>query len=659
MFGQLRSLLMFVGLIEAWRMALSPLKIELPDDEYWRRQIKCQYACPVNTDARGYVRAIADGDFESAYLIARGPNPLASICGRVCGAPCEAACRRGDIDQPVSIRALKRFVTDKFGPESFTKETLKPIELLKRVIEHTPKRDCSSVEELQAFRSSLSDLGQTPTDGVKIAIIGSGPAGLSAAHDLALLGHQPTIFEMEPVPAGMLAVGIPEYRLPRELIRAEVEVIRSLGVEFRCNTQVGKDITIEEIRRDFKATIIAVGVKCSRKIPVEGGEGPGILGGVEFLRDVALNNHSPTSTLRQLGERVVVIGGGNVAYDVSRTVIRQIGYDVSRSVLRQTKVRQVHLCCLESIDDMPADDVEILEGHEEGVELHASWGPVRIERNEDEQITGMTFKRCLQVFDESGRFSPKFDDDQTITIEADTVVWAIGQQPDLSFINPESDIPKSERGLLDCNQDTLQTKADDVFLAGDIAYGPRLLIDAIASGKKCARSVHAFVAGNSLETKYEFVHLNLPGYVREKDYEKIPRTSIPSRDVEVRRHSQQECVEQGYDKTQAVSEASRCLDCGVNTIFDSEKCILCGGCADVCPEMCLQLVSCDRLLENSELDELFVQRYGSEELSEMSAIIKDEQKCIRCALCAERCPVDAITMERFKFSGCWTPAGTT
>lgn len=636
-------------------MPLKPIPVEIPNDEYWRRQVKCQYACPVNTDARGYVRAIAAGDFGEAYRIARGPNPLASICGRVCGAPCEAACRRGSIDEAVSIRALKRFVTERFGPESFTRETLRPIELLKRVFGAGNGRVCAASEELGSLRQFLSGDRWGGGDRARVAIIGSGPAGLAAAHDLALFGYRPVVYEMEPIPAGMLAVGIPEYRLPRELIRAEVEVIRALGVEFICNTRVGKDISLAELRRQHRATIVAVGAKQSRAIPIPGGDGPGVLGGVEFLRDVALNDRTAGSTLNQLGRRVVVIGGGNVAYDVSRTVIRQVGLDVSRSALRQAQVGEVHLCCLESIDEMPADDVEILEGNEEGVVLHPSLGPVEILRHANGGLRGVTFKRCLSVFDENRRFAPRFDDADRTTIEADTVLWAIGQQPDLSFVEPEKDLRLNARKLLDCDAKSQQTAAPDVFLAGDIAHGPRLLIDAVASGKRCARSVHAFLSGRPLTTSEKFVHLNIPDYSREPDYEKLPRRAVATRSVADRKVGQHIEVERGFDEVAAASEAARCLDCGVNTIFDSEKCILCGGCADVCPELCLQLVSCDRLAGDSELSRLLRERFGATELSGVSAIVKDEEKCIRCALCAERCPVDAITMERFAFSVCWNP----
>jgi formate dehydrogenase (NADP+) beta subunit len=635
-------------------MNYSPVEVEIPDDDYWQRQIKCQYACPVHTDARGYVRATARGDFETAYLIARGPNPLASICGRVCGAPCEAACRRGDIDEAVSIRALKRFVSEQYSPQSDTAGAIKVIDLLKKILRDSPQHECNGPDELHALREMLKGIDQSKPSGPQIAIIGSGPAGLAAAHDLALLGYRPVVLEMEPVPAGMLAVGIPEYRLPRDLIEAEVELIRALGVEFVCNTQVGRDISLADIRKSHAATIIAVGAKRSRTIPLPGGDGPGVFGGVEFLRDIALYERSPASTFSQLGRRIVVIGGGNVAYDISRTVIRQVGHDISRSALRQANVGQVNLCCLESVEEMPADDVEILEGSEEGVELHASLGPVEILRTPEGAVKGVVFKRCLRVFDENHRFAPQFDENDRVTIDADTVIWAVGQQADLSLLNDCEDLEPNDRGVLPCDSDSLQTAAADVFLAGDIAYGPRLLIDAVASGKKCARSVHAHLTGEPLGEKQTFVHLNIEGYSREKDYEKVPRTPIPTISALERRTDHAKVVECGYDEASAVAEACRCLDCGVNTIFDSEICILCGGCADVCPELCLQLVSCDRLADDPEMADLLHDRYGDVDLSTQGAIIKDEQKCIRCALCAERCPVGAITMERFSFSGVWT-----
>jgi formate dehydrogenase beta subunit len=640
-------------------VTLPLVSVEIPDDDYWRRQIKCQAACPVHTDARGYVRAIAAGEFQAAYLTARAPNPLASVCARVCGAPCEAACRRGDLDEPIAIRALKRYVTERHGPEAWGAEARDPLDLLVRTLEHTRTRDCSGAEELRALPATSGVADPLPAEGPRVAIIGSGPAGLAAAHDLALLGCRPTVFEMEPVPAGMLAVGIPEYRLPRDVIRGDVDIIRALGVEFVCGTRVGTDLSLAEIRRDFAATLIAVGAKRSRILSVPGSNGPGVFGGVEFLRDVALRAHGADSTLQQLGRRVIVIGGGNVAYDVSRTVIRQVSYDVSRSALRQRTgrgagVEEVHLCCLESIEEMPADDVEILEGREEGVRLHPSLGPVSIDRDEIGSVRSVTFQRCERVFDEHGRFAPRFNSEDVTVLEAETVIWSVGQVPDLSFLDPGGDVRIDESGLIRCDPDALRTTAPDVFVAGDVAYGTRLLIDAVASGKRCARRIVEYLRGERWEASFRYEHRELPGFAREPDYEKLGRTPIPCTPVDTRRASQITSVERGYDPQGAKREASRCLDCGVNTIFDSGKCILCGGCADVCPERCLELISCDRLVGDAAVTAVLRARFGRADLARMSAIVKDEERCIRCGLCAERCPTAAISMERLAFAGTWT-----
>ena len=288
--------------------------------------------------------------------------------------------------------------------------------------------------------------------------------------------------------------------------------------------------------------------------------------------------------------------------------------------------------------------------------LHPSLGPVEVQRDSAGAVSGVKFKRCLRIFDEAGRFAPQFDEEDAVVLEADTVILAIGQQPDLSFVDPGGDLRLTDRGLLECDSKTCTTTASDVFAAGDIAYGPRLLIDAVASGKRCARTVHAFLTGKPLEERHDLIQINLSDYTREADYEKLPRVKIPIISAEERKASQSVIVERGYDQSQAVTEACRCLDCGINTIFDSEKCILCGGCADVCPELCLQLVSCDRLTGDGDLDVLLRERLAGAERSDMSAIIKDEEKCIRCALCAERCPVGAITMERFQFAGTWCEA---
>jgi formate dehydrogenase beta subunit len=619
--------------------------VRVADQQYWREQIKCQFACPVHTDARGYVRAIAAGDYERAYLIARGPNPLASLCGRICGAPCEAACRRGSIDQPIAIRALKRFVCEKFGSDARPDAG----EMVFYLESKTEARQCDDLEELSHLLRFLADADFPKPTGERIAIVGSGPAGLAAGHDLALMGFRPTIFEMDPQPAGMLYSGVPGYRLPRELIQAEVGVIQSLGVEIRCGVQVGKDVTFAELRRDFAAVIIACGAKRSRALPIPNSDAIGVMGGVDFLRDVALGKKV------ELGQRVIVVGGGNVAYDVARTVLRQEEYDVSRTAARMAGVRQVSLVCLESLEEMPADTVEILEGQEEGVARHNGWGPKEVlvrESGGQKFVQGVKFVRCTRVYDENKRFSPQYDESETTEIEGDTVLLSVGQSADLSFVDAQRDgiEMRSPQQIIN-DPASGATSAPGVFVAGDIAYGPRLMIHAIASGKQAARSVYRFLRGREIAPEEVQFHFPIEQYHREKHYERRLRLSIPTLSAEERLKSPTALVEIGYREEQARAEAGRCLDCGINTIFDGERCILCGGCVDVCPTVCLKLVSFDRLAPTPELET--AARELNLDPSDLSVILKDEERCIRCGLCAERCPTDAITMEQFSFAKEW------
>ncbi len=620
------------------------LTIRTPDHSYWKEQIKCQYACPVHTDARGYVRAIASGDDERAYLIARGPNPLASMCGRICGAPCEIACRRGDLDKPIAIRALKRFVCDQYGPEGRSEGGRGLIEFLKDAARRHATRPCEGIDELLPLLQSVVSGDLPPATGKSVGIIGSGPAGLAAAHDLALLGFDVTIYEMEQVLAGMLAVGVPEYRLPRDLIRAEVDVILELGVKAITGCEVGRNVQLPDLRARHDAVVIAVGAKRSRPLAIPGADAQGVIGGVEFLRDVSLGNPPP------LGRRVVVIGGGNVAYDVGRTVLRQIALDAARTALRGSGVAEVHLCSLESLDEMPADDVEIIEGDEEGIRRRNSLGPVEVLKDPSGRVRGVVFQKCLRVFDENRRFAPIFDESARETIECDTLLLSIGQGVDLRFVDAGRDgLEVTGRGFLACDPETGRTKAPDVFVAGDLAYGPKLLIHAVASGKAVARAVYQSLTGRAIASRDLELHLGIPDYTREPGYEVVKRVAIPSCPVSERLRSQGAPVEKGFDEEQARREAGRCLDCGVNTIFDGDKCILCGGCVDVCPELCLRIVSVDRIDGVAGLSGVLEGQLDGLPPAEASAILKDETICIRCGLCAERCPTGAITMERFSF----------
>jgi NADPH-dependent glutamate synthase beta subunit-like oxidoreductase len=628
--------------------------VDVPGERYHADLIACQRACPVHTDARGYVRAIAEGRFDEAYLIARGPNPFASICGRICGAPCEAACRRGHVprvdedgrfvatDRPIAIRALKRFVCEHAGPEANS-----PASVLDAVKSYVPAVAADAEEMAALLRAAVAGT-VPPGSGERVAIIGAGPAGLSAAHDLALLGLRPVVFESEPVPAGMLAVGIPAYRLPRGVIEKEVDVIRALGVEIRCGVTIGRDVSFADLRRDHAAVIIAVGAKSSRAIGVPGERGSGVYGGVDLLRAVALGESI------DVGRDVVVIGGGNVAFDVARTVLRQIAYDTARTAARLRATFRVRLVSLESLEEMPADTVEILEGDEEGIERHNGWGPLEILRDDGGRVTGVTFRRCVRVWDAERRFAPLFDNATRQTMGCDTVLLAVGQSPALAFLDG-SGVEMARPGWPKVDAGTLRTTADGVFVAGDLAHGTRLLIDAVASGKAAARSVYAYLTGRLLHAQSVSAHLVLPGYRRERGYESIRRQSVPVVPPDQRLVHPNMQVEVGYDRAQAMREASRCLDCGVTPVFDGNRCVLCGGCADVCPTSCLKLVPLGAIAWTEAIDRAVEHAVGPAlDLDGHFAILKDEDRCIRCALCAQRCPVEAITMERITFSTSWS-----
>lgn len=627
-------------------MSQDTLQFELADPgstDYWTRMVKCQDACPVHTNACGYVTAIAEGRYEAAYKIARATNPFASICGRVCGAPCEVNCRRGSLDAPVTIRALKRFVNEKYGPET---------------------------GDFSHYQAGADDRMIPPQRGdyERVAVIGAGVAGMTVAHDLTKLGYKVTVFEAYAEPGGMLTAGVPIYRLPRELVRAEINAILSLGVELKCNMRLGRDFTIADLRaQGYKAIFLGIGLPKGRKLPLPGSDLPMVYDGLEFLR--AFNEGKPY----ELGKRVVVIGGGNVAFDVARSAVRRahipmadaqsdmerterIAFDVARSALRMSGDKEVHLVCLEQRHEMPADEIEVAEGEEEGIKLHTARGPREI-LGEAGQLLGLRTVKCLSVFDDAGKFNPKFDESVVEDIEADTILFAIGQTSDLSFLHPGDGV-ESERGLIKVNPETYQTTAPDVFACGDIAHGPRLFIHAIASAQIAARSMHDYLRGTRTDVVVRKRWLPAD-YTMVDGWDQFRRQNPPALESE-RRAASIDIVEINFPEAEARTQAARCLRCNINTVFDTSICIACNGCVDVCPENLIKLVGLPQLRGDAYLMQLAadsagitpedLQGYSDQELAELGAImLKDESTCLRCAMCASRCPTQAIKMKRFDF----------
>lgn len=586
-------------------------KVTIPDLGYYLELINCRAACPINTHAGDYVQAIYEGNNKRGYEIASNVNPLVSICGMICAHPCEDACRRGKIDEPVSIRGLKRYVCEKYGDES---ETPPPI-------------------------------SKTGKSKIKIAVVGSGPAGLSCTYELMSIGYDVTLFESTPVLGGMLRVGIPEYRLPRKVVELEIDRILKMGVELKVSQKLGKDFDIDDLfDKGFKAVFIAIGAHKSMDIGLQGRELDGVLSGIDFLLNVNLGYNV------SLGERVIVIGGGNVAIDIARTAIRgedqqledgSTSMDAARMAIR-LGAKEVHVLCLESREQMPAFEYEVDDAEKEGVILHPSKGPKKI-IGEDGKVVGLEMLDVESIFDSKGRFNPAFVKGSESIISSDTVILAVGQSPDVSWLEKHPDIALNPRGTIKIDNETLETTRAGVFAGGDVAYGPRIVIEAIADGKKAAHSIHKYLGGKEAkQVKARFVELNSSKYEMPEYYENIQRQEIPS--LPISRRIGFSVVEVGYDDEASRTESSRCLDCKVNTIFDSNKCILCGGCVDVCPENCLRMAEVDRIEGDKKYIDLVAKCAAS------FVIIKDEERCIRCGLCMKRCPTKAITMEAFELT---------
>ena len=645
------------------------VQVRFPDLRHWKAQVKCQAGCPVQTDAGRYVQLIAEGRDEEAFLVARAPNPLASVCGRVCAAPCEDACRRGAIDAPIAIRALKRFVTERHGVESVHPETLDRLRT-------DPPREGNRYEGHLGLVSGGDGAAARPSGpvaGRKVAVIGAGPAGLAAAHDLALTGHAVTLFEASEEPGGMMRYGIPEYRLPRSLLRAEIDSLLGLGVTLRLNTPLTPAFGLQVLRRDgFEAVFLSVGVARGRDLDVPGADLDGVVRAIDYLLNVNRGYRM------SLGRRVVVIGGGFVAFDAARTALRagrdedaseavaeargeadarmKEALDSARAAMRGGAA-EVTIASLESFEEMPV--LRTTQGHEEfeearreGIRFLPRRGPMSFAG--DGRLRTVALRRVTSVFSPEGRFAPAYDDGDVVTLEADSCILAIGQRADLSFLRPEDGVALTPAGGVKVDPATLATSAPGVFAGGDVAFGPRNLIEAVANGKRAARSIAAHLAGGapSIAIRLDIEEIPARDYRMAAGFEILDRVAPPT--VDVGRRTGIGEVETGYSEEEARRQAARCLVCHVQTIYDPEKCVLCSRCVDICPEYCLAIVPFETLdLPEEERQALAACADGSG--LPLSAMVKDDDRCIRCGLCAVRCPTEAITMERFTITE--RPAG--
>jgi formate dehydrogenase beta subunit len=599
----------------------------IPDAAWLWANEPCRAACPVHTDAGAYVTAIAEGRPRDAYLIAREPNPFPSICGRVCAAPCETACRRGTVDAPVAIRALKRYVTEQFGVESF---------------------NAASV-----WHEAHGPV--PPASGSSVGVIGGGPAGLAAAYELRLLGHPVTVYEAADRLGGMMVLGIPEYRLSRELIAREIEAILDLGIEVQLGARIGDNVTFDELLERHDQLFLAVGTGRGRSLDLPGADQDGVVRAVEFLLNV--NQGYRVS----LGERVVVVGGGNVAFDAARTALRAAAggagdttdqppvagtaedarramtttLDVARAAVREG-VQSVTVIALESEDEIPADPEEIEEAEAEGITIVFRKGPHRFVGT-DGRVTGLETIDVESVFDADGRFAPTFIDHTEAVLPADTIILAVGQAAELDFLG-DRPIDRSRGGGVAIDPLSLRTSDPRIWAGGDVARGPRNLIDAVADGQRAARSIHAAsVPGSSEPAEPEGprpvrgVRVELsrrPAYRRlSTGYDAIARQAVPATPTDRRTGFAE--VEVGYDGQGAWLESLRCLRCFDNVMLEPSLCILCGLCVDVCPTDCITIARADHLELGTEAQ---------------SVLLLDEDQCIRCGLCVNRCPPGALSM---------------
>lgn len=494
----------------------------------------CKTACPAHIAIQGYLKLAKEGRYDDALALIKKDNPLPAVCGHVCNRRCEDACTRGTVDEAVAIDEVKRFLAER----DLNAET-----------RYIPKKTIPSL------KGGFDE---------KIAIIGAGPAGLSCAYYLALTGYKPTIFEKNEEPGGMLRYGIPSYKLEKDLLAAEIDVIRKLGVEIRCGVEIGKDITIEELREQgYKGFYVAIGCQRGRKPGITGENAKGTYAAVDFLREAGAKESFA------LEGDVVVVGGGNVAIDAARISSRCVDAKIS-------------MFCLEQRENMPASKEEIAEALEEGIELNCGWGPKEV-LEEDGKVAGVVFKKCIRVLDEQGRFSPEYDEEQTVTIPCKHVIFSVGQAIEWGNMLDNLDLKRRPNGGALADKLTYQTSEPDIFVGGDVYTGPRFAIDAIAAGREGAISLHRYVHENCTLTigrnRRDFVELD-KNNISVDSYDTSKR-QIPAKADEKAQAATFRDLSHSLTEEQVKAETSRCLSCGASVV-DPNKCIGCGVCTTKC-----------------------------------------------------------------------------
>ena len=494
----------------------------------------CKTACPAHIGIQGYLQLAKEGRYEDALALIKKDNPLPAVCGHVCNRRCEDACTRGTIDEAVAIDEVKRFIAER----DLNAET-----------RYIPEKTIPSLKG--GFEE-------------KIAIIGAGPAGLSCAYFLALTGYKPTIFEKNAEPGGMLRYGIPSYKLEKDLLAAEIDVIRQLGVEIRCGVEVGKDITIEELREQgYRGFYAAIGCQRGRKPGISGENARGAYTAVDFLREAG------TKESFELEGDVVVVGGGNVAIDAARISSRCTDAKIS-------------MFCLETREKMPASNEEIEEALEEGITLNCGWGPKEV-LEEDGHVSGVVFKKCTRVFDVQGRFSPEYDENDTITVPCRHVIFSVGQAIDWGHMLDNLHVELRPNGGAIANKLTYQTSEPDIFVGGDVYTGPKFAIDAIAAGREGAISLHRYVHEHCTLTigrnRRDFIELDKEN-IKVDAYDTSSRQIPPKADVKEQAKTFRD-LSHSLTEEQVKKETSRCLSCGASVV-DPNKCIGCGICTTKC-----------------------------------------------------------------------------